>query len=364
MPRSAATSALAVVGDGLGFICLVITMGFIACQPSAPTSEPVSETPETSERAAAGMDFPPAGFGAVPVPADNPLTPGKVALGRQLFFDARLSADGSRSCYSCHVCEHGLTDGKPVAEGALGKQLTRSSPPLWNIGYHTEFYWDGRSPSLERQAMAAWTGANMGANAEEVVKALNGVEGYRAQFQRVFGEDATPDHVVAAISAFERSNFFCGDTAYDRWRTGNESAVSDSAKRGAELFLGKAGCGNCHSGVLFTDMQYHNVGIGMDAEEPDRGRAVVTKDENHTGAFKTPSLRDVSRSAPYFHNGSVATLEETVDLMLGGGLANPYLDTENLKKVELTSEERSDLIEFLKTLDCPCDLTAPELPQN
>jgi len=364
MPRSAATSALAVVADGLGFICLVITMGFIACQPSAPTSEQASETPETSERAASGMDSPPAGFGAVSVPADNPVTPEKVALGRQLFFDARLSADGSRSCYSCHVCEHGLTDGKPVAEGALGKQLTRSSPPLWNIGYHTEFYWDGRSPSLERQAMAAWTGANMGANAEEVVKALNGMGGYRAQFQRVFGEDATPDHVVAAISAFERSNFFCGDTAYDRWRTGNESAVSDSAKRGAELFLGKAGCGNCHSGVLFTDMQYHNVGIGMDAEEPDRGRAVVTKDESHTGAFKSPSLRDVSRSAPYFHNGSVATLEEAVDSMLGGGLANPYLDTENLKKVELTSEERSDLIEFLKTLDCPCDLTAPELPQN
>ena len=132
---------------------------------------------------------------------------------------------------------------------------------------------------------------------------------------------------------------------------------------GRQLFLGKAGCGNCHSGVLFTDLLYHNVGIGMDAEEPDRGRAAVTDEESHTGAFKTPSLRDVSRSAPYFHNGSVATLEDAVDLMLGGGIQNPYLDTENLKPIELTSEERADLIEFLKALDCQCDLTAPELPE-
>jgi cytochrome c peroxidase len=296
------------------------------------------------------------------VPEDNPLTLEKVALGRELFFDKRLSADGTRSCYSCHVCEHGLTDGKPVAEGALGKVLTRSSPPLWNIGYHTEFYWDGRSPSLERQAMAAWTGGNMGADAEVVVETLNGIDGYRAQFQEVFGEDATPDHVVAAISAFERASLFCGDTAYDQWRGGDESAVSDEGKKGAELFLGKAGCGNCHSGVLFTDMKYHNVGIGMDAAQPDPGRAKVTEDESHTGAFKTPSLRDVGRSAPYFHNGSAATLEEAVDLMLGGGIDNSYLDTENLKKVELTAEERSALIEFLESLDCPCDLTEPELP--
>ncbi len=286
----------------------------------------------------------------------------KVALGRQLFFDKRLSADGTRSCYSCHVCEHGLTDGKPVAEGALGKVLTRSSPSLWNIAYHTEFYWDGRSPSLERQAMAAWTGGNMGANAEEVVGTLNEIEGYRVQFQEVFGEGATPDNVVASISAYERVSLFCGETAYDLWRGGDETAVNDGAKKGAELFVGKAGCGTCHSGVLFTDMKYHNVGIGMDAEEPDPGRAKVTGDEAHTGAFKTPSLRDVSRSAPYFHNGSAATLEEAVDIMLEGGIDNPYIDSENLKKVELTGEERANLIEFLKTLDCPCDLTEPELP--
>src|SRR6266850_6973183 len=144
-------------------------------------------------------------YEAMPIPADNPMSPEKVALGRQLFFDERLSVDGSRSCYSCHVCEHGLTDGLPKAIGALNKQLPRSSPTLWNIGYHKEFYWDGRSPSLEKQAMAAWTGANQGAKADEIVKTLNAIEGYKQQFQKVFSSEATPANVVKALSAFERT---------------------------------------------------------------------------------------------------------------------------------------------------------------
>jgi cytochrome c peroxidase len=322
---------------------------------------PAAETP--SEPADAPAAAPAAALGPVPVPADNPITPEKAELGRQLYYDARLSADGSRSCYSCHLCENGLTDGKPVAEGALGKVLTRSSPSLWNIAYHTEFYWDGRSPSMEKQAMAAWTGANMGANAEEIVAKLNAIEAYRTQFQAVFGSDATLDNVVQAITTYERTALLCNDTAYDRWQRGDASALSEAAKRGAELFVAKAGCGNCHSGSLFTDLKYHNVGIGLDKPEPDLGRHRVTQAEADTGAFKTPSLRDVSRSAPYFHDGSVATLEEAVDLMARGGIDNPHLDRENLKDTGLTEEEKADLIEFLKSLDCPCDLEAPTLPQ-
>src|SRR5437867_2634407 len=154
---------------------------------------------------------PTAGFEPVPEPPDNPSTPEKAALGRQLFFDKRLSVDGSRSCYSCHVNEHGLTDGLPVAVGAGEKKLTRSSPTLWNIGYHKELYWDGRSPSLEKQAMAAWTGANMGAKADEIIARLNQLEGYRSQFQKVFGADANADNIVKAIAAFERT-IITGDT--------------------------------------------------------------------------------------------------------------------------------------------------------
>src|SRR6476660_3870570 len=136
------------------------------------------------------------------IPPDNPMTPEKVALGRQLFFDERLSVDGTRSCYSCHVCEHGLTDGLPKAIGAANKQLTRSSPTLWNIGYHKEFYWDGRSPSLEKQAMAAWTGGNMGVGDKQadIVAKINALGGYKQQFQKVFGSDATADNMMKAIS--------------------------------------------------------------------------------------------------------------------------------------------------------------------
>jgi cytochrome c peroxidase len=211
--------------------------------------------------------------------------------------------------------------------------------------------------------MAAWTGANMSANAEETAAKINAIEGYRTQFQQVFSSDATPDNMMQAISSFERTYLFCSDTAYDRWQAGDQSAVSDAAKRGAELFVAKAGCGNCHSGSLFTDLKFHNVGIGLDKPEPDLGRERHTKNEADRGAFKTPSLRDITKSAPYFHDGSVATLKEAVDLMVSGGIDNPHIDRENLKPTNLTEEEKADLMEFLKALECPCSLEAPPLPQ-
>jgi len=343
------------------FVSAVVAALIGACAP-APEETP-EPTAESTPAASSEMPTPPVAFGVVPVPADNPATPEKVALGRQLYYDSRLSADDSRSCYSCHVCENGLTDGKPVAEGALGKKLTRSSPSLWNIAYHTEFYWDGRSPSLEKQALAAWTGGNMGANAEETAAKINAIEGYRSQFQQVFGADATPDNIVQSITSYERTYLFCSDTPYDRWQAGDASAVNDAGKRGAELFLAKAGCGNCHSGSLFTDLKYHNVGIGLDKAEPDLGRHRVTNADADKGAFKTPSLRDITRSAPYFHDGSVATLKEAVDLMVSGGIDNPNIDRVNLKNTNLTEEEKTDLMEFLRALECPCTLEAPPLPQ-
>ena len=297
-------------------------------------------------------------------PPDNPMTPEKVALGRQLFFDKRLSGDGSRSCYSCHVCEKGLTDGLAKAVGAFDKQLPRSSPTLWNIGYHKEFYWDGRSASLEKQAMAAWTLANMGAKdrEKEIVAAINNLEGYRAQFQKVFKSDATPENMMQAIAAYERT-IIGGNTAWDRWRAGDESAVGEDVKRGWQVFQ-DAKCNNCHDGVLFTDQLYHNAGIGMDQPEPDKGRFNATKKPEDTGAFKTPTLRDIAKSAPYFHDGSAATLEEAVDIMLAGGKPNQYLDTKNLQKQTITPEQRADLLAFLKSLSVDCTLKEPPLPQK
>lgn len=326
-----------------------------ACQ-----TEP-QKPPAPREETQAALPSIPEGFEPMEIPPDNPMTADKVALGKQLFFDQRLSGDGTRSCYSCHVCEHGLTDGLPTAVGAFEKKLTRSSPPIWNIGYHKQFYWDGRSPSMEKQAFAAWKGGNMGANVEEVTQALNDIKEYRAQFEKVFGAPATPDSVVKAISAFERT-LICGNTAFDRFQQGDASALNTEAQRGWELFRGKAGCGTCHAGILLTDLQFHNVGIGMDAAEPDLGRRRATQDETDTGAFKTPTLRGISQSAPYFHDGSAATLDEALDIILAGGKPNDHLDTENLKKVDLSEGERADLLSFLHSLDCACDLQAPKLP--
>ena len=300
-------------------------------------------------------------YEAMTIPADNPMSPEKVALGRQLFFDERLSGDGSRSCNSCHLCEKGLTDGLPKAIGAFNKQLPRSSPTLWNIGYHKEFYWDGRSPSLEKQAMAAWTGANMGAKAEEIATKLNAIEGYHSQFHKVFDGDATPDNIVKAIAAFERT-IISGDTAWDRYR-GNQSALSESAVRGWNIFQAIK-CTNCHDGVLLTDQQYHNVGIGMDQKEPDLGRFKVTNKPEDTGAFKTPTLRDISKSAPYFHDGSAKTLEDALDIMLGGGKPNQYLDQKNLEKHNVLPDQRQALLDFLKSLDVNCKLAKPKLPDK
>jgi cytochrome c peroxidase len=304
------------------------------------------------------------GYEAMTIPADNPLTPEKVALGRELFFDERLSGDGTRSCYSCHVCEHGLTDGLAKGVGAFNKQLTRSSPTLWNVGYQHEFYWDGRSPSLEAQAKAAWTGPNMGAKQppDEILKKINAIEGYRQQFQKVFGGTGavTEDHVIKAITAFERT-IISGDTLWDRWRAGDQSAISDSAKRGYQVFQ-DAKCTNCHDGMLITDQQYHNVGIGSDLKEPDNGRFKVTNKPDDTGAFKTPTLRDIARSAPYFHDGSVKTLEEAVDIMLAGGKPNAHLDKKNLQPHTITRQQRDDLVDFLNALNVDCKLTKPALP--
>ena len=337
-------------------LCLVAAALIVACSSNVKQTT-AGFTPEIQPLPAMLTTYE-----QMTIPADNPMTAEKVALGRQLFFDERLSADGSRSCYSCHVCEKGLTDGLPKAIGALNKQLPRSSPTLWNIGYHKEFYWDGRSGSLEKQALAAWTGGNMGAKADEIVVKLNALEGYKTQFQQVFSSDATPDNVVKAISAYERT-IISGNTAWDRFRAGDQQALSQSAWRGWNIFQAIK-CNNCHDGVLFTDQQYHNVGIGMDQENPDVGRFTVTKKPEDTGAFKTPTLRDIAKSAPYFHDGSAKTLEEAVDIMLAGGKPNEHLDKKNLQPHKLLPEQREDLLNFLRSLNVDCTHSKPPLPQK
>ncbi len=297
------------------------------------------------------------------IPADNPLTAEKAALGRYLYGDPRLSGDGTRSCYSCHVREFGLTDGLPKAIGAYQKQLTRSSPTMWNVGYHQSWYWDGRAASLEVQALKAWTGGNMGAkDTAPVLAAINAIPEYADQFEQVFGGAADEDNVPKALAAYMRTLISNG-TAWDRFMAGETSALDDAQQRGWALFQ-EEGCVDCHAGVLLTDLQFHNVGIGMDAAEPDVGRFKVTQRDRDMGAFKTPTLRDISKSAPYFHDGSVATLEAAVRLMAGGGIDNPHLSRDKLSDRQLTDAQIADLLAFLGALDQPAvaAVRPPKLP--
>lgn len=310
-------------------------------------------------------------YEAMKIPGDNPMTAEKVALGKQLYYDARLSGDGSKACYSCHVKEKGLTDGLANAQAPYGQVVPRSAPTMWNMGYHNEWYWDGRAKTLEGQARAAWSGVNMGAlgrdgkpSMDDICGKLNAIAGYKTQFEKVFGGGCTPDGVTKALAAFMRTIVStAGDSAWIRFKQGDKRALNSAALRGLAVFEGKARCTNCHAGVLLTDLQYHNTGIGMGDKEPDLGRHRVTKEDRDKGAFKTPTLLDISKSAPYFHNGQAKTLEEAVDLMLAGGTDNPWLDTANLRPaVKLTKKERADLLAFLRSLNVEYKIAQPQLP--
>ncbi len=311
------------------------------------------------------------GFAEMAYPPDNPMTKAKVELGKALYYDKRLSGDGSRSCYSCHVKEKGLTDGLATAIGAYEAKLTRAAPTMWNVGYYPALYWDGRSGALEKQVLGAWGGGNMGCTgkdgrpgADDCANKLSDVAGYKTQFESVFGAGPiTKENAAKAIAAFMRTIVSTAErSAWVRFRQGDASAIGEDAKRGYEVFAEKAKCTNCHDGILLTDMQFHNVGIGMSKPKPDVGRFTVTKEEKDTGAFKTPSLFDISKSAPYFHDGSVATLEEAVDLMAAGGKKNKHLDTTNLKPYKLSKDEKADLVAFLRSLDVTYDIADPVLP--
>jgi cytochrome c peroxidase len=351
-------------------LAVVLGLGLASCKRKSVEEETPAPQPsaEKSEAPAAPAELP-----EMKIPGDNPQTAEKVALGQQLFFDARLSADGSRSCYSCHQNEHGNGGETPLAVGANAKQLTRHSPVIWNTGYFEAFYWDGRADSLEAQAKGAWGGGNMGVGNENLEKKsaeLSKIKGYAEQFKTVFpSEGMTPDTIAKAISAYERT-LICDDTAYDRYAKGDESALSEEQKSGWRVFMGKGQCAVCHAPPLFSSAMsvpgglYYNVGIGTagkGAAEVDVGRAAVTGKDEDWAAFKVPSLRNVAKSAPYFHDGSVATLDEAVKIMSGGGIDNKNRSA-LLADRGLSDDERASLVAFLGALDCGGKLEQPKLP--
>ena len=333
----------------------------------------------------------PSGLPEVPVPEDNPQTPAKVALGEKLFNDKRLSTDGTVGCATCHDPAKAFTDHKPVSEGVGGQKGTRNAPTVINAAFYTSQFWDGRRPSLEAQAKDPFVNPiEQGfKDHKPVVDAVAGDPEYVKAFREVFAaepNDITIDQVVDAIAAFERT-VVSGDSPFDRYQYGGDkSAMSESAIRGLEVYRTKGRCADCHAisqtTAIFTDNDFHNIGVGFkriqdrmyevagafrdakqqgkpvdetvlsNADASELGRFAVTLRPSDIGRFKTPTLRNVAVTAPYMHDGSLKTLEEVVDLYNKGGEKNPFLDG-GIRPLDLTDQEKADLVEFMKSLTSP-----------
>lgn len=266
-----------------------------------------------------------------------------VALGRRLFEDERLSADGSQSCASCHQAARGFADGQRLSVAA-GRPLVRHTPTLFNVAYFPQLFWDGRSPSLEDQALRpVINGAEMGRHPAALADAISADPQYRAMFKAAFGQaHVTEDGIARAVAAYERT-LVSGMAPLDRWLAGDESAISPAAARGFALFSGKAQCSACHSGWLMSDGKFHDTGL----PDNDLGRGGITNNRAFDHAFKTPSLREIGRTSPYMHDGSLPTLAAVVDQYADRKVTRKLV----MPRITLTPAERADLVEFLSTLD-------------
>jgi cytochrome c peroxidase len=262
----------------------------------------------------------------MPVPEENPVTAGRIALGRQLFFDPRLSRDGSVSCSTCHRPDRAFSDGRPLAVGVSGRVGRRNAPALINRGYGRAFFWDARQRSLEQQVLTPIEDPNeMGSTIADASARVG----------------RTPEEVSRALATYVRS-ILSGNSRFDRFVNGDRTALSGEEQHGLTLFRGKGNCTACHVGPNFSDERTHNTGVawrgGLFADEGD-GR----------GAFKTPTLREIARTAPYMHDGRLASLEEVVEFYDRGGNRNPHLD-EEIRPLRLTRGEKDALVAFLRTL--------------
>lgn len=315
------------------------------------------------------------------IPKSNPISTAKVELGRSLFFDKRLSSDGTLSCASCHDPAFAFTDSNVVAVGAEAKRGIRNSPTILNAAFAESLFWDGRARSLEEQVEQPLMSAfEMGMKSErEVVNRISEVPEYRARFRRVFGSEGLNLATVAkAIAAYERT-LLSGNSPFDRFITGKATAITPAQLRGWELFKGKAKCIECHAYSLetpfFTDFKFHNTGVGAanrlfealvktftgasreasinklvhSTEFAELGRFVVTTQNADIGAFKTPTLRDVELTSPYMHDGSLKTLIDVVNFYNQGGHANSNLD-HRMKPLQLSDSEVNDVVEFMRSL--------------
>lgn len=296
----------------------------------------------------------------IPFPASNPYTLEKAALGKALFFDTRLSGAENINCASCHNPSFGWEVASETAVGAANVRLARQAPTVLDVAWRQPFFWDGRAATAEEQAKGPIQAAmEMNLPLEEAVKRLDAIPGYKAWFDTVFPDQGvTPDTIVAAIATFERT-VVASYAPFDAWVDGDENAISASAKRGFELFTGKALCSGCHTGWEFTDNQFHDIGttttdIGRAKIEPDNPMALY--------AFKTPPLRDTAQRAPYMHSGKFATLRDVLEHYVGGGIDRPSRSP-LMQQIALEQNDVDDLIAFLNSLTGEKQVvTMPVLP--
>lgn len=298
---------------------------------------------------------------SIPSPKSNPLTPEKAELGRHLFFDPRISSTKAVSCASCHNPGFDWSDGRARGLGVTGIPLPRRSPTVVNAAWLTALMWDGRAGGLEQQAALPITAEHeMGLALEEAVARVKAIEGYAPLFEAAFpGEEISEKTLLGALASFQRT-LVSREAPFDKWIAGDETAISDAAKRGFLVFNGEGRCNKCHSSWRFTDDSFHD--IGLDSEDIGRGAFAPPSVTIMQHAFKTPTLRDLRMSGPYMHDGSMDTLAEVIDHYEKGGKKRPSLSPE-MKPITLSDRERADLMAYLETLrGPPLDVDVPRLP--
>jgi cytochrome c peroxidase len=301
--------------------------------------------------AAQGHQSLPLGLDAyMPIPEDNPQSPRKIALGRRLFFDPRLSADAAVSCATCHDPRRAFADPHRVSPGAFGGMGTRNTPAILNRGYGSAFFWDGRAATLEEQVLAPIENpVELGSRVETAVTRVGSDGAYARMFRAAFGRDPSSADLARALASYVRS-IVAGDSPVDRFLAGDRGALSADAQAGLRVFRGKGNCTACHLGPTFSDERFHNTGVAWRSGVPsDEGRGAVTGKPADRGAFKTPTLRHAADTAPYMHDGSLPTLEDVIEFYDRGGHANRHLDPE-IRALGLTLQEKSALAAFLRSL--------------
>ena len=297
----------------------------------------------------------------VPAPDDNPTTPAKVELGRQLFFDVRLSGNNQMSCASCHLPDKSFADGQPQSQGHAGRKLSRNTPSLLNVAFLPRYFWDGRVTSLEEQALGPiQSPAEMNQGLNELEVELRAIPGYVTQFSEVFDAEITRVQIGQALAAFQRT-LVSKPAPFDRFLAGEQDAISAAARRGMELFQGDAGCVRCHRGPLLSDGEFYRLGLAGE----DAGLAAITHKSADRGKFRTPPLRNVAQTGPYMHDGSMKSLNDVVTYYYRGvptiGNDGMKLDVQPL--IGQSFSEIPDIVAFLESLSGESPkIEAPHLP--